>query len=140
MQSNFIAQSPVSSDPADTLTRVNNALLRRAIEARFATMFHGVVDRDGHLSYCNGGQEPPLVLRRDGMAWLETGGPVLGLLPGATYEFDRERLIEFMTGSHGSKPEAVLERLFEAVRKFSQGTPQGDDITGLVLRYRGKPN
>jgi serine phosphatase RsbU (regulator of sigma subunit) len=166
VQSNFIAQAPVSSDPADTLTRVNNALLRRAIEARFATMFHGVVDADGHLSYSNGGQEPPLVLRRSEMLWLETGGPVLGLLPGASYEFDnvtlepgdlvvicsdgvtearnaagdefgRERLIESMTGCHGLKPDAVLERLFAAVRVFSQGTPQGDDITGLVLRYRG---
>ena len=170
VQSNFIAQAPVSADPADTLTRVNNALLRRAIEARFATMFHGVVDVDGNLSYCNGGQEPPLVLaRNDGISWLEEGGPVLGLLPGATYAFDRvklepgdlvvicsdgvtearnaageefgrERLIEAMTGCHGAKPDAVLERLFGAVRTFSQGTPQGDDITGLVLRYRGHPN
>ena len=169
VQSNFIAQAPVSSDPADTLTRVNNALLRRAIEARFATMFHGVVDVTGHLSYSNGGQEPPLVLKRDGISWLEAGGPVLGLLPGATYEFDsvtldpgdlvvicsdgvtearnaggdefgRERLIEAMSGCHGGKPAAVLERLFEAVRVFSQGTPQGDDITGLVLRYRGQPH
>jgi serine phosphatase RsbU (regulator of sigma subunit) len=166
VQSNFIAQAPVSADPADTLTRVNKALLRRAIEARFATMFHGVVEQGGHLSYCNGGQEPPLVLGRAEMSWLETGGPVLGLLPGATYEFDsvqlepgdlvvicsdgvtearnaagdefgRERLIEAMTGCHGLKPDAVLERLFAAVRLFSQGTPQGDDITGLVLRYRG---
>ena len=169
VQSNFIAQAPVSGDPADTLTRVNNALLRRAIEARFATMFHGVVDMNGRLSYCNGGQEPPLVLARNGMSWLEAGGPVLGLLPGATYEFDnvtlesgdlviicsdgvtearnaageefgRERLIEAMAGCHGAKPDAVLERLFGAVRTFSQGTPQGDDITGLVLRYRGRPN
>jgi len=169
VQSNFIAQAPVSADPADTLTRVNNALLRRAIEARFATMFHGVVDVTGHLSYSNGGQEPPLVLKRDGISWLEAGGPVLGLLPGATYEFDsvtldpgdlvvicsdgvtearnaggdefgRERLIEAMSGCHGGKPAAVLERLFEAVRLFSQGTPQGDDITGLVLRYRGQPH
>lgn len=169
VQSNFIAQAPVSADPADTLTRVNNALLRRAIEARFATMFHGVVDVTGHLSYSNGGQEPPLVLKRDGISWLEAGGPVLGLLPGATYEFDsvtldpgdlvvicsdgvtearnaggdefgRERLIEAMSGCHGGKPAAVLERLFEAVRVFSQGTPQGDDITGLVLRYRGQPH
>ena len=169
VQSNFIAQAPVSGDPADTLTRVNNALLRRAIEARFATMFHGVVDVTGHLSYSNGGQEPPLVLKRDGISWLEAGGPVLGLLPGATYEFDsvtldpgdlvvicsdgvtearnaggdefgRERLIEAMSGCHGGKPAAVLERLFEAVRVFSQGTPQGDDITGLVLRYRGQPH
>jgi serine phosphatase RsbU (regulator of sigma subunit) len=169
VQSNFIAQAPVSGDPADTLTRVNNALLRRAIEARFATMFHGVVDVTGHLSYSNGGQEPPLVLKKDGISWLEAGGPVLGLLPGATYEFDsvtlapgdlvvicsdgvtearnaagdefgRERLIEAMSGCHGGKPAAVLERLFEAVRVFSQGTPQGDDITGLVLRYRGQPH
>jgi len=170
VQSNFIAQAPVSADPADTLTRVNNALLRRAIEARFATMFHGVVDVDGNLSYCNGGQEPPLVLaRNDGISWLEEGGPVLGLLPGATYAFDRvklepgdlvvicsdgvtearnaageefgrERLIEAMAGCHGTKPDSALERLFGAVRKFSQGTPQGDDITGLVLRYRGRPN
>ncbi|HZJ30516.1 MAG TPA: SpoIIE family protein phosphatase [Vicinamibacterales bacterium] len=170
VQSNFIAQAPVSGDPADTLTRVNNALLRRAIEARFATMFHGVVDVDGNLSYCNGGQEPPLVLaRNDGISWLEEGGPVLGLLPGATYAFDRvklepgdlvvicsdgvtearnaageefgrERLIEAMAGCHGTKPDSALERLFGAVRKFSQGTPQGDDITGLVLRYRGRPN
>jgi serine phosphatase RsbU (regulator of sigma subunit) len=169
VQSNFIAQAPVSGDPADTLTRVNNALLRRAIEARFATMFHGVVDMHGHLSYCNGGQEPPLVLARNGMSWLEAGGPVLGLLPGATYEFDnvtlepgdlvvicsdgvtearnaageefgRERMIEAMAGCHGAKPDAVLERLFGAVRTFSEGTPQGDDITGLVLRYRGHPH
>ena len=52
----------------------------------------------------------------------------------------RERLIEAMAGCHGAKPDAVLERLFGAVRTFSQGTPQGDDITGLVLRYRGRPN
>ncbi len=169
VQSNFIAQAPVSGDPADTLTRVNNALLRRAIEARFATMFHGVVSRDGLLSYCNGGQDPPLVLRRNTIEWLETGGPVLGLLPGASYEFDsvtleagdlvvicsdgvaearnmageefgRERLLEAMQGCHGSKPAAVLERLFAAVKTFSEGTPQGDDITGLVLRYRGQPH
>ena len=131
-------------------------------------MFHGVIALDGRLSYSNGGQEPPLVLGRSQTSWLETGGPVLGLLPGATYEYDtvtlspgdlvvicsdgvtearnfageefgRERLIEATEGLHGAKPDMVLERLFEAVRKFSQGTAQGDDITGLVLRYRGNP-
>jgi phosphoserine phosphatase RsbU/P len=166
VQSNFIAQAPVSSDPADTMARINKALLRRAIEARFATMFYGAVAPDGTLSYCNAGQEPPLVLRRDGMAWLEAGGPVLGLLPGASYEFEtvkldpgdlvvicsdgvtearnaagdefgRERFVEAIDGGHGSRPEAVLERLFAAVRKFSEGAAQADDITGLVLRFRG---
>jgi serine phosphatase RsbU (regulator of sigma subunit) len=39
VQTNFAAQAPISDNPAETLTRVNKALLRRAIEARFATMF-----------------------------------------------------------------------------------------------------
>ena len=89
VQSNFVALAPVSNDPAETMARVNKALLRRAIDARFATMFYGAVTADGHLSYSNAGQEPPLVIGKDGVSWLETGGPVLGLLSIATYELRR---------------------------------------------------
>jgi serine phosphatase RsbU (regulator of sigma subunit) len=163
---NFGAHAPISTDPADTMTRINRALLRRAIEARFATMFHGAVLDDGTLKYCNAGQEPPLVVRKDGMLSLEDGGPVLGLLSMATYErgaaslapgdlvvicsdgvtearnrqgeeFGRDRLVQAMVGAHGQKPDVALERLLEEVRRFSEGTPQADDITALVLRYRG---
>jgi serine phosphatase RsbU (regulator of sigma subunit) len=163
---NFGAHAPISTDPADTMTRINRALLRRAIEARFATMFHGAVLDDGTLKYCNAGQEPPLVVAKDGMRSLEDGGPVLGLLSMATYErgaaslapgdlvvicsdgvtearnrhgeeFGRDRLVQAMVGAHGQKPDVALERLLEEVRRFSEGTPQADDITALVLRYRG---
>ena len=166
VQTNFGAQAPVSHDPADTMSRINMALLRRAIEARFATMFHGAILTDGTLSYCNAGQEPPLVIHENGIAWLEEGGPVLGLLSIATYEcgttslrpgdlvvvcsdgvtearnrhgeeFGRDRLVEAMVSSHGLKPDVALERVLEDVRKFSQGAAQADDITALVLRYRG---
>lgn len=166
---NFGAYAPISEGPADTMTRINTALLRRAVEARFATMFHGAVRGDGVLSYCNAGQEPPLVVGRDGVAWLEAGGPVLGLLGGARYdcgsaalapgdlvvvcsdgvtearnrdgaEFGRERLVATLALSHGQQPDAVLERLLEEVRQFSAGAAQGDDITALVLRYRGAPS
>ena len=92
VESNFAAQAPVSTDPADTMARINKALLRRAIAARFATMCYGVVSPDGRFSYCNAGQEPPLVIQRDGIRWLETGGPVIGLLPVATYELRPSRL------------------------------------------------
>jgi len=166
VQSNFVALAPISTDPAEAMARVNRALLRRAVEARFATMFYGEVDAAGHLAYCNAGQEPPLVVRIDSVAWLEAGGPVLGLLSIAAYEagsvslsdgdlvvvcsdgvtearnpagdeFGRERLVSSMQGLHGAKPEAVLERLLAAVKEFSAGTAQGDDVTALVLRYRG---
>jgi sigma-B regulation protein RsbU (phosphoserine phosphatase) len=167
VQSNFAAHAPVSATPADAMARINKALLRRAIEARFATMFYGAITSDGKLSYCNAGQEPPLVVRADSTSWLEEGGPVLGLLSIATYafatvslgpgdlvvvcsdgvtearnlagdEFGRDRLVEALHGRHGSKPEVVLEHVLGAVKAFSQGAAQADDITLLVLRYKGQ--
>ena len=166
VQSNFAAHAPVSATPADAMERINKALLRRAIEARFATMFYGAITADGKLSYSNAGQEPPLVVRADSTAWLEEGGPVLGLLSIATYNFDtvplaagdlvvvcsdgvtearniageefgRERLLEAFDGRHGSKPEAALEHVLGLVKTFSQGAAQADDITLLILRYKG---
>jgi phosphoserine phosphatase RsbU/P len=52
-------------------------------------------------------------------------------------EFGRDRLVDALRGRHGTKPEAALEHLLAAVKQFSQGTAQGDDITALILRYRG---
>jgi sigma-B regulation protein RsbU (phosphoserine phosphatase) len=166
VQSNVVAHSQVSADPADTMARINRALLRRAIEARFATMFYGVVAADGTLSYSNAGQEPPVVITRDQVLSLEVGGPVLGLLSFARYEFDRlmlqqgdvlivfsdgvteardkngeefgrDRLIAATRSCHGQPPETVLESLLGAVQSFSEGAPQADDLTAVVLRYRG---
>jgi serine phosphatase RsbU (regulator of sigma subunit)/pSer/pThr/pTyr-binding forkhead associated (FHA) protein len=166
VQSNFGALAPVTHEPAEMMLRLNQALLRRAIEARFATMCYGVATTDGQFRYCNAGQEPPLVIAADGVRWLETGGPVLGLLPSATYEyateqlapgdlvvvcsdgvtearnvaneeFGRERLLAALRSMHGARPDAALEQLLSSVNQFARGTPQADDITALVFRYRG---
>lgn len=167
VQSNFAAHAPIAADPADAMTRLNQALLKRAIEARFATMFCGVLGSDGQLAYCNAGQEPPVVVRASGAAEkLDTGGPVLGLLSGATYEvgtvalapgdlvlvysdgvteardtagseFGRERMIAAVSGCHGQPPATVRDQVVAAVTEFARGAPQADDVTVLVLRYRG---
>ena len=49
----------------------------------FATIFFGVLDpATGALSYINAGQEPPMVIGRDGVkARLELTGPVVGIFP-----------------------------------------------------------
>jgi len=81
VQSNFVAQASVGTDPGQTTARVNTAMLRRPIEARFATMFHGVLTTDGRLSYCNAGQEPAIVVGRDGVdagCSRSTGGEAAG--------------------------------------------------------------
>jgi serine phosphatase RsbU (regulator of sigma subunit) len=167
VQSNFVAHAPVASHPADLMARLNTALLRRAVEARFATMFFGAVRSDGHLTYSNAGQEPPAVVRQTGVVdHLEVGGPVLGLLGAAIYdfgtatlqpgdilvacsdgvteardasgdEFGSARLAAALANAHGHDPDDVLERVLTAVRVFVGREPQADDITALVLRYRG---
>jgi sigma-B regulation protein RsbU (phosphoserine phosphatase) len=166
VQSTFVAQAPVGRDPADTMDRVNRALLRRAVSARFSTMCYGTVSPDGRFDYCNAGNEPPLVVTRDGIRWIEAGGPVLGLIPEAAYvpgsmqldrgdlvivvsdgvtearslsdeEFGRERLLAVVQACHGMKPDTVLEAVLAAVQQFAASAPQADDITILVFRYRG---
>lgn len=167
VQSHFAAHAPIASDPADLMTRLNSALLRRAVEARFATMFCGVVSSTGELSYTNAGQEPPILVRADGtMEHLDVGGPVMGLLPGATYGFARlslapgdilvvcsdgvtearnpagdeyglDRLAVDLAGAHGRDPEALVQRIVASIEAFASSEPQGDDVTLMVLRYRG---
>jgi serine phosphatase RsbU (regulator of sigma subunit)/pSer/pThr/pTyr-binding forkhead associated (FHA) protein len=167
VQSNFAAHAPIAADPADLMGRINRALLRRAIEARFATMCYGVLSADGRLSYSNAGQEPPVVVRAGGVVEsLDVGGPVLGLLGIASYEhgdvrlaagdlvvifsdgvteardsgndeYGRKRLLDVLTTAHGRPAEDVLHEVLRAVHAFAGAAPQADDITVLVLRYRG---
>ena len=167
VQSNFSAHAPIAAQPADPMDRINRALLRRAIEARFATMCYGSLSADGRFRYSNAGQEPPVVVRAGGvMESLDMGGPVLGLLSIASYEFgeiqlnpgdlvvmfsdgvteardndnneyERDRLLALLAGTHGSEAQRVLEDLLAAVNGFAGTAPQADDITVLVLRYRG---
>jgi len=165
LQSNFIAHASVTDDPARTTASINAALLRRPIEARFATMFHGVLTKDGRLSYCNAGHEPPLVIGKSGVRFLEVGGPVLGLLSAAEYsaetiqlspddlvvvcsdgvseamnvdddEFGRARIVHAVSECADRQPEAVLDALLGAVRTFAGMAPQSDDLTAMILKYR----
>ena len=122
---------------------------------------------DGKFRYSNAGQEPPIVVRADGsLEPLEVGGPVLGLLSIARYEFGetqlhpgdlvvmfsdgvteardtnggeygRERLDAILVESHGRDAQPVLEDVLASVGAFAAGAAQADDITALVLRYRG---
>ena len=81
VQSNFVAQAPVSGEPADTMARHQQ---RPAAPRHRGALRHDVLRcrrrRRATSSYCNAGQEPPLVFARAAWRWLETGGPVLGLL------------------------------------------------------------
>lgn len=166
LQGMFAALATSEEGPAATVARLNQALIRRAIQNRFVTMLYGVVTREGRLTTCNAGHNPPFLFTRGGIRRLEEGGLVLGLFPQALYEeetvqldpddvlvvfsdgvseaidlageeFGDERIAACMSPSVRLEPAAVLDRLLSAVKQFSAGTDQRDDITALVLRYSG---
>ena len=52
-------------DPSEIVTSINNALCDRNDYNMFCTIFVGVLDlATGHLDFCNGGHNPPIILRK----------------------------------------------------------------------------
>ena len=166
-QGSLAAQTAVASGPADALARLNTALVHRAIEGRFVTLFYAQLDPDGTLTFCNGGHNPPfLVDGRGGVRRLETGGMPMGLFDGLPFaeesvrmepgdflvlfsdgvseafdpdgaEFEDARILESIAGAPSREAPVQMEHLLSSVKKFTRGAPQSDDVTVLVVAYRG---
>jgi predicted ester cyclase len=162
-----LATHSYSADaPTNAVARVNQVLTRRPIESRFATLAYGVLELGGRLTFCNAGHNPPVLLRGSTCRRLELGGRILGAFEHATFEeevvqldpgdvlvvfsdgvtealnardeeFGDERLLACVRANRGLTPSALLERLLEVLRDFTQGAAQNDDRTLLVMQYVG---
>jgi sigma-B regulation protein RsbU (phosphoserine phosphatase) len=166
LQGIFAAHTFVAVEPKETVARVNMALIHRSIESRFATIFFGVLDLQGRLTYCNAGHNAPLLIGRNGVRRLEEGGLIVGMFEHASYEqetvqldpgdivvvfsdgvsealsaageeFGDQRLQSVVSGHLQDSPDATLEAMLDAVRAFTKGAVQNDDVTALVVRYTG---
>jgi sigma-B regulation protein RsbU (phosphoserine phosphatase) len=166
MQGMFASQVQYVDGPAPMITNMNRALCRRGLESRFVTLMFGIISVDGRLVYCNAGHNPPFVVGKSGVRRLEAGGPVVGLLefapfaqeavqldPGDTIvvfsdgvseamdlageEFGDGRLLAAVQAVGAVGAQALVEHLVDAVRKFTHGAAQSDDITVMVIRYFG---
>lgn len=166
LQGNLEAQATIASGPAVALSNVNAALIQRAIEARFVTMFYAVLNPDGQLTFCNAGHNPPFLIGRKGVRRLEAGGVPLGLFAGAPLEeetvtmepgdfvvtfsdgvseafnpageeFEDARILESIERAPGRDVQSQLAHLFSSVKAFTAGAAQNDDVTVLVVSYGG---
>ncbi len=166
MQGMFASQALYADGPSAAVTQMNKALCRRGLESRFVTLMFGVVDADGSLTYCNAGHNPPLVVGTAGVRRLEEGGPVVGLLEFAPFnqgtvrldvgdtivifsdgvsealdangeEFGDVRLQDVAVTAADRSAQGMVDSVVAAVRAFTKGAPQSDDITVMVIRYLG---
>ena len=82
----MLAEHP--SQPANMVAQLNRAMTTVCPGNRFVTFFLCLIETaSGELTYCNAGHDPPFLVKVSGEArQLEGGGPVLGILPGITYE------------------------------------------------------
>ncbi len=164
LQGIFAAQAFALVEPSETLRRVNRALIARGVESRFATIFFGVITPDGRLTYCNAGHNPPLLLSGGSVRRLETGGMIVGLFPDAVYdqetvqlakgdlltvfsdgvsealsasgeEFGEARIQATIESTGSESTDTLLQTLLGAVRQFTQGAVQNDDVTAMIVRY-----
>ncbi len=149
------------------LERINRYLLERTGGEKYATIFYSLVHADGRLSYVNAGHCPPLVVKPGGETrGLEATSVPVGLMDGAVFAvaeermepgdklviytdgvteaqnadgefFGRKRLRETVAPHAAAGCAAVHAALQQAVTAFTEGTPQSDDITVLVLEFAG---
>jgi len=80
-----------SGDLSLKMANINRLLYDASGSNRYATFFYAELDPATRtLYYCNGGHNPPAILRQQGDTWhtfrLEDGGPAIGLLPAAPYQ------------------------------------------------------
>jgi serine phosphatase RsbU (regulator of sigma subunit)/pSer/pThr/pTyr-binding forkhead associated (FHA) protein len=118
----------------------------------------------GELRFANAGHNPPILLRASGEAqMLEGGGPVLGVISIAPYseqsaslapgdllvlysdgvteannpdfdEFGEERFIRVLSENRARTAREIVDAVTAALKEFTAGAPQADDITLLVAK------
>ncbi len=78
----------ISSTLRHTVGRVNDLIFRNTPPEQYITFFVAVFDPVSRsLTYVNAGHNPPAILRSNGQTvMLDTGGIVLGCIPGVAYQ------------------------------------------------------
>jgi serine phosphatase RsbU (regulator of sigma subunit) len=151
-------------DPASTLAAMNRDLLETNLEIPLSTLFLARLDTaTGDLTYCNAGHPPSFLVRREGASEaLSQGGPILGVVPGASFgngkaamlpgdsliaysdgavecrnpfgaELGRQGLLDTARNSCGSAAGTTLFSVLAAVENFTGSQAREDDVALIVL-------
>ena len=120
--------------------------------------------KNNTFTFCNAGHNPPYKIdKKNNIEELEVGGIILGMMPNMKFEtatvnmkagdrivmftdgiteamdvkdeeYGEERLLDVIHKWPDSSAEELMEKISSDVTVFSEGAPQADDITMVVLK------
>jgi sigma-B regulation protein RsbU (phosphoserine phosphatase) len=159
-----------SGELPNLMSHLNRLIYEASAVNRYATFFFGIFDpRARRLQYVNAGHNPPVLVRPSAIGsyeWirLDCGGPVVGLLPEASYEqgavsvqvgdllvaytdgiseamntaeeeWGEEAMVLAAQQASAESADGIAKAIFAKADVFAGGAPQHDDMTVLVMRY-----
>ncbi len=158
---------PRSNDLTGVMAQLNQYLEASTPDDMFVTLFLAVLETaTGRLRYVNAGHPAPLVLSGNGeteVVRLRTGGPLLGVLPGASFDegscdlapdsllavfsdgiteaespvhgpFLEQRLIQHLQASWRAPAERMREDVLKSVLAFTGQPEPADDLSLILMR------
>ncbi len=167
LQGVFFTTAAMDISLPGVFSRVNQYLCERSGEDRYATVFYGILDKMGRFEYVNAGHVPPIIRRKSGeLEGLGSANFPVGMFAEAEYQsarvtlepgeylviytdgvseaanprnelFEEVRLRKIMESFTGDTVDGLADVIKEGMRAFTEGAPQSDDITILVVQYKG---
>ena len=166
LQASLRALVNTVADPAELIRQLNRVLVDSSPHNKFATIFYAELNPATHeLEYVSGGHNPTLLAVGNEIRELSSSGPVVGIVPGATFrshrvelppgstlvlytdgvtelndefgeEFGCERLAAVVLESHGQDLRWLVERVHDRMVAFARSHRFDDDSTLVVLRRK----
>ena len=159
-----------TQDHINASRQLNTLLCQKTASERFTSLFWGCFDpQHSTIQYINGGHLPPLLLRMTNdeleVQRLETGGPVMGLLPAANFqqgeqyvapgdlliafsdgvveatntageEFGDKRLISIAREQWDASATDIRAAIHARLKEFTGNAPVEDDETLIIVRFK----
>ncbi len=167
LQGAFLLGAELDAPIDRVMEKINHFLMNRAQREKYATLFYATIQRSGEMKWANAGHCLPFLVRANGeVRKLESTSAPLGLMRDPKFEVKHLQLVpgdklvaysdglpeaensrkEFFEAKLNTELEALAglnaheihERLIEEVVKFREGAPLRDDVTLLVVEYRGE--
>jgi hypothetical protein len=143
--------------------KLNRVINRSRLSTKFISLVYGELERNGTFVYVNAGHPPPLLIRKDSVEPLATGGTILGPIKDTIFKrgfafihpgdmlvlftdgiiermdadgamFGEERLVEFVRKNGGKGSSEIVDRLFKHLEGFGGREKWRDDATLILLK------